>query len=101
MKTIKKSNKLIVFADKTNNAYKVDKDDYNKLLRENITKTYKRAPSNVLDDINEEAECIANNLNLCGKVQKYTSNSGFITFKDHKPDFKRTLKMSPYQSSEN
>ena len=35
---IKKSNKIILFSDKTNNLYKIDPHNYYKLLMDNITK---------------------------------------------------------------
>ena len=38
IKTIKQSNKVIVAADKTTNYYKLDKNQYTKLLLDNITK---------------------------------------------------------------
>ena len=40
---IKKDNKLYVVADKTINFYKLDPDTYNDLLKQNITKDYKKA----------------------------------------------------------
>ena len=38
---IRNTKKVIRRADKTPNLYKMEKDDYNKYLTENITKTYK------------------------------------------------------------
>ena len=43
VRKIKKSSDVFVFADKTTNIYKIKKDDYNKLLTENITKSYKKS----------------------------------------------------------
>ena len=34
---------MFVAADKTKNIYKMDVDNYRKLLRDNITSTYKKA----------------------------------------------------------
>ena len=36
--SIKESDKALIFADKTRNLYELDKDSYEKLLTENITK---------------------------------------------------------------
>ena len=36
--SIKTSNKLVIFADKTNNLYKISPKNYDKLLLDNITK---------------------------------------------------------------
>ena len=45
MNEIKTCNKILVSADKSMNLYKLEKDQYKKLLKENITKTYKK-PTN-------------------------------------------------------
>ena len=37
------TNKVIVQANKTHNLYKVQKEDYKKYFRDNITKTYKKS----------------------------------------------------------
>ena len=42
LKKINSSDKMFVFADKTRNIYQTSLDAYNKLLHDNITKTYKR-----------------------------------------------------------
>ena len=39
---IKKSGKVFVSADKSRNIYKMEKDQHQKLLMENVTKTYKK-----------------------------------------------------------
>ncbi|KAF6038284.1 hypothetical protein EB796_003411 [Bugula neritina] len=39
---ITNSNSIIVPADKSNNFYKMDKESYDRLLTNNITKTYKK-----------------------------------------------------------
>ena len=43
IQSINSSNKMFVAADKTKNIYKMDVDNYRKLLRDNITSTYKKA----------------------------------------------------------
>ena len=50
--TIKNSSKLHNFADKTDNLYSLSKEDHNKLLMENVTKTYQKAPEKLMDSIN-------------------------------------------------
>ena len=42
IKSIRKSNNVFIFADKTRNLYETSKESYNKLLTENITKTYRK-----------------------------------------------------------
>ena len=41
---IRKSRNILVFADKTNNVYEMKSEDHEKLILENITKTYQKAP---------------------------------------------------------
>ena len=40
---IKKSNEVFIFADKSRNIYEVELEKYKKLLKENMTKNYKRS----------------------------------------------------------
>ena len=40
IKSIRKSNYVFIFADKTRNLYETSKENYNKLLTENITKKH-------------------------------------------------------------
>ena len=51
---IKRSNKVLVFADKTSNIYKLDTDEYKKLTTEAVTSTYKKIPDKINDKINTE-----------------------------------------------
>ena len=84
---LKKAPDLLVPADKSTNLYSLDKEQYDKLLRENVTKNYKKADSNTVASINEEAKTIVRTLNLEGKVQKLAEREAFITLKDHKENF--------------
>ena len=40
--SIKKSSNIIISADKTSNMYEMGKESYEKLLKENVTKVYKK-----------------------------------------------------------
>ena len=50
-KEIRNDDNLLVAADKTANFYRVGPVPYNKLLKSNITKTYKKAPSDAASQI--------------------------------------------------
>ena len=50
--SIKSSNKIFVAARKTTNIYKIDVADYKKLLRDNVTSTYKKANKSLTEKIN-------------------------------------------------
>ena len=49
---IKTSDKTFVAADKSRHIYKMEKQQYTKLLTENITKTYKKSNKKNLSNIN-------------------------------------------------
>ena len=64
MDRIKQSKDVIIPADKTRNLYSVSKEQNNKLLRNNITKSYQAAPDGTYDSINYKAKKIAKHLEV-------------------------------------
>ena len=88
---IKNDPNVLVFADKTNNMYQFSKSDHEKLLNENITKTYKKAPPKLEHSINLEAKNISKKLNLEDRVECIAKTEAFITLKDHKENFQNKL----------
>ena len=91
-KEISKNERLLVAADKTTNFYKVKREDYNKLLDNNITKTYKKAPDTLEKCILEKDKAIADNLDISDRIDSTAKNQCFITIKDHKPNFRNNTK---------
>ena len=79
IKSVKSSKKAFIAADKTRNMYEMNKSDHDKLLLENITKTYKKSSINKYNEINTEATQLA-------------KKTAFITLKDHKENFENTPK---------
>ena len=59
IKAINSSDKVFISADKSRNIYKIDKNQYTKLLNENITKAYRKTNKNCLNKINKDASKIA------------------------------------------
>ena len=59
---IKKSPNMFIFAEKTNNIYEMPAKHHEKLFKNNITKTHRKAPSKLTNSINIEAKQIAKNL---------------------------------------
>lgn len=53
LKEIKKEKPLYVSADKSNHFYKVNPSDYRKVMKDNITKTYKKVEQNEGKKIDE------------------------------------------------
>ena len=85
---IKASDNVFLFADKTTNLYEISPAEHKKLLKENITKTYKKAPEKLEAAINSEAKQIATKLEMADRIERLAKNESFITVKDHKEDFR-------------
>ena len=45
---------MLVFADKSINLYELSRENYQKLLHDNITQTCKKAPKNAKQDIDKK-----------------------------------------------
>ena len=88
---IKANKNILVFADKTSNIYELSPDQHEKLLLENITKTYKKAPEKLEHSINLEAKNIAKKINLEKRIEILAKSDAFITLKDHKDNFQNKL----------
>ena len=84
---IKNSKKIFAFSDKTNNIYQLDAEEYKKLVRDNITKGYRKAPKGTIDAINGEACGIIERAQVKGRVPKLSLSPAFVTIKDHKDGF--------------
>ena len=92
LQKIKSSDKVFIFADKTRNIYEVTKESHDKLLTENITKTYRKDTQNEYNNINEEAKEIAKKLKIDNRVEILAKKNAFITLKDHKNNFENAPK---------
>ena len=88
LKQFKKSEHMIIPADKTTNFYKVQPNEYEKLLRDSITKDYKKSPADLEKNIHAETKEIATNLEIEDRVYTTGKNEAFLTLKDHKPNFR-------------
>ena len=86
---------LLLFApaDKTNNLYKLSKDNYKKLLTDNITKSYKKKTNTAtINNINKEAKRIAEHLYLDDGVEQFNQRESFATLKYHQENFQNNPK---------
>ena len=92
VKRINSSKKVLVFADKTRNVYEMGRDQYEKLLRENITKTYRKADEKTEEDISHELQNITNKLEVSDRVERMARRQAFISLKDHKENFQNNTK---------
>ena len=69
IKKINSSTKAFIQADKSTNFYEVDKPMHDKLLMDNLTSTYKKANTNIIRNINNEAKNIATNLLIDNRAE--------------------------------
>ena len=76
---VKKPGVLLIPADKTTNYYAMNADNCNKLIADNVTKTYKKSTDTA---INSKAASIAKNLEIDDRVEKIAHKEAFITLKD-------------------
>ena len=93
LKSIEQSKKVFVSADKTRNLYGIEPEEYKKMLRDNVTKTYKKSNVETVSLVNEEASKITEKLSLSDRVQCIAPNEVFINIKDHKPNFPNNIKL--------
>ena len=80
-------NSLRIPADKTTNYYEMNTSAYNKLIKENVTKTYKKSSGKVVEKLNAQSAKIAEHLKLGDRIEKLAEKEAFLTLKDHKPTF--------------
>ena len=91
IKNIKKTKELLINADKSTNIFKMFKEDYQKYLRNNITKAYKKSNRNRENDINLDTKIIAQNLIIDDQVEKMQETEAFLPTKDHEEGFPHML----------
>ena len=87
MKQVQTSNKTLTPADKTSNMYRLNKNDYENLLRNAITTTYKKANKNTGTKINKEGIKFAKHADILDKIEINGTGNSFVTLKDHKKNF--------------
>ena len=87
MKQVQKSSKTLTPADKTSNMDRLNKSDYQNLLRNAITATYKKANKNIGTKTNKEGIKFAKQADILDKIAINGTGNFFITLKDHKENF--------------
>ena len=84
---IKNTTELIIPADKTSNWYCLTPEEYDKHLRTNITKDYRKTDYSAVDEINQRTAAIATSKGLSDRMQVIHELASFCTIKDHKDNF--------------
>ena len=92
VKDINERDKILLPADKTSNMYEIEKSDYDKLIRDNVTSDYSIAPPNLERSINNEAKHISESLELSDRIEVIAHKNAYVTLKDHKPNFENNPK---------
>ena len=92
LENIQSSKNILAFADKSTKLYELFKESYEKLLHDNITQRYKKAPVNTKRKIDRESKRFAKTLSLDDKMECYSDNPAYITLKDHKENFRNNTK---------
>ena len=73
--------------DKTSNMFILSKNNYQNLLRNAITTTYKKADENIGPKINKEGIKFAKQADILDKIEVNDTGNSFVTLKDHKKNF--------------
>ena len=84
---LKELEKVVLFADKSNNMYCVNKNEYLDEIKNNITSDYKKSTSIKVDEVNKKAALIGKRIGQEKNMEVFTPSNCFITIKDHKSDF--------------
>ena len=86
--------KVIVAADKTRNYYQLSPKEYDKLLTQNVSKEYKKATSQMVQEGNSKAKEWVKQIGeqgpeLIKRMEIHSQEPCFITLKDHKEGFRQ------------
>ena len=65
----------------------MDVKNYNKLLTNNISKTYKKSDTAIFNKINKEAKNIAEKYDIAERVDCFAKSNAFVALKDDKDNF--------------
>ena len=92
VKKINSPDKVLVFADKSRNVYELEKPEYEKLLRGNITKSYRKSVEQFVSNVNQELNDITAKLEIGDRIESTARRQAFISLKDHKENFQNNPK---------
>ena len=87
VKKIKQETRAHIKADKSNNFYKMENEDYKKLVEKEIQKEYRKATKNEVKNIENIHKDIVTKLDLEERVFETVESQCFATLKDHKENF--------------
>ena len=70
LKKIKNEKKVYVPADKTNNMYLMNPDDYHQLLEKNAQSKYRKATTEEVNEVTKEHQKLVSDLDMSERVMK-------------------------------
>ena len=77
----------MTFPDKISNIYRLEKEQYDQLIMNSITSTYKKANSNIKKQINMTGKDLIRDKELIKRMETIEEGNSFITIKDHEENF--------------
>ena len=95
---IKKSKEVSARADKSKNIYLVSPYEYEQILNNKITESYKLDCNDTTTRINRDTGKFASKIQIVDRLGKIEEKSAYILFKDHKKnflDFKQVRLINP------
>ena len=101
IKMTRKSEKTMAFVYKTNNMYRLSRDQYNMLLNISITSTYKISNNNIKKKINISGRNILKPNEVLIRMDINGENNSFITLKDHNKNFESNPSMRLMKPAKN
>ena len=87
VRKVRSSKKTLTFADKTSNIYRLEKEEYRRLLQNAVTATYEKFDKETERRINCKGIKYTKEANILDKVQVKGTTNCFVTLKDHKVNF--------------
>ena len=85
-----RSKDLYIAGDKSTNYYKVGYKEYSKHLERDITTAYSKAEREDFNNVTKDDKRIAQDLGISNRVFRTSERQAFLSYKDHKEDFKNT-----------
>ena len=98
---INSESKTLTFTDRITNLYKLEKEQYNKLLKGSITTTYKIVKRNIRKQMNLEGKNIIKDKTIGNSILVNDHVECFISLKNHKPNFTNNPKARLINSAKN
>ena len=85
---------MFAFAEKSRKICEDKQEEYKKLLKENITKIYKKSNLTKPYNLNKSAKKITEKQLVSDRIEKMQETEAYITIRDHKESFLNKISCS-------